>query len=701
MRKSFFFLISFFILNLFNCQTKDSLWKEWLDSSQNDTLRLDALKKIIVDYYIFNQPDSVPYFTRIQYDFANSKNIYSHMFSALNNEGVSYYLQGEYEKAIEYYRKASSVLKITNDYKSLGANYSNMGLIYFENGKYFKAIDNLNQSVFYEDSAGNLKGKAASYSNLGIIYRSIYEDSIASVFYNKSIKVRREIGDSMGVSNDLINIGLIFYDKKLYEDAYSCFNQALVISQQNNFIQLKSKILLNIGLIFLEKKKFIEAENYFNNSYQIQKKLNDKQGMSSSLNEIANIHLELQDYKMAIKYGMEAIEIAEQIENTALIKNISIILSNAYVKNLEYKKGYYYLNKWKKLSQSFSKSNKTKEILIALEKAKYESEKKEIIKNHKNEKEHQDIKFKLEQKNKNLQQNSLIVVVVIILAFAIFWFYRLRISNEQNKLIDKQKQIVDISNREMLASINYAQRIQEALLKAKEHVCEHLPDNFVLFKPKDIVSGDFYWYSEKNGFIYIAVADCTGHGVPGAMLSMLGISYLNEIISSQELLTPAKILDLLKAKVVNELSQIDSSITVADGMDISLLRMNPKTGDVFWSGANNPLYIFSNSELKFINSTKQSIGYSDNVIPFIDHQISHEPNAIYYLFSDGYIDQFGGAKGKKLKQSGFKKKLYEIAELPLENQLTILENYFEDWKGDFDQIDDVTVLAVKSPELDN
>ncbi|MDG2370349.1 MAG: SpoIIE family protein phosphatase, partial [Flavobacteriales bacterium] len=256
-------------------------------------------------------------------------------------------------------------------------------------------------------------------------------------------------------------------------------------------------------------------------------------------------------------------------------------------------------------------------------------------------------------------------------------------------------------NKEVISSINYAQRIQEALLKAKEHVSKHLPEHFVLFKPKDIVSGDFYWYLEKKGFVYIAVADCTGHGVPGAMLSMLGISYLNEINSTQELLSPGQILDLLKTKVVNELSQIDSSITFSDGMDISLLRMNPKTGEVFWSGANIPLYIFSNSELKFINPTKQSIGYSDDVIPFIDHQISHKPNAIYYLFSDGYIDQFGGLKGKKLKQTGFKKKLFEIAEQPLENQLTILHDFFEDWKGDFDQLDDVTVLAVKSPELDN
>jgi len=335
--------------------------------------------------------------------------------------------------------------------------------------------------------------------------------------------------------------------------------------------------------------------------------------------------------------------------------------------------------------------------------AKYESEKKEA--------ENSTLKkfirlMILAQTSEKKYKNILIFCFVISLLLVVVFYNRMRVSRSKNRIIEKQK--VDLSNqklaleevnKEVISSINYAQRIQEALLKAKEHVSKHLPEHFVLFKPKDIVSGDFYWYLEKKGFVYIAVADCTGHGVPGAMLSMLGISYLNEINSSQELLTPGKILDLLKAKVVNELSQIDSSITVADGMDISLLRMDLKTGNLVWAGANNPLYILSNNDLTIINSTRQSIGYSDTVIPFVDHQVSHVPNAIYYLFSDGYIDQFGGSKGKKLKQSGFKKKLFEIAEQPLSAQLTVLENYFEDWKGSFDQIDDITILAIKAPEL--
>ena len=240
--------------------------------------------------------------------------------------------------------------------------------------------------------------------------------------------------------------------------------------------------------------------------------------------------------------------------------------------------------------------------------AKYESEKKEA-ENSLLKKDAQINNLALTSEKK--YRNILIFCFVISLLLVVVFYNRMRVSRSKNRIIEKQK--VDLSNqklaleevnKEVISSINYAQRIQEALLKAKEHVSKHLPEHFVLFKPKDIVSGDFYWYLEKKGFVYIAVADCTGHGVPGAMLSMLGISYLNEINSSQELLTPGKILDLLKAKVVNELSQIDSSITVADGMDISLLRMDLKTGNLVWAGANNPLYILSNNDLTIINLYK-------------------------------------------------------------------------------------------------
>ena len=451
----------------------------------------------------------------------------------------------------------------------------------------------------------------------------------------------------------------------------------------------------------MERKDLKEAKKYFNISYQLQKSFNDQSSMSESLKEMAHLHVELQDYKKAINYGLEALEIAESIESKPMLKDVYSVLSTAYSGVNNYKKAFIYAEKYIEIGVSLNNEIKKKEIYIELERNKYNTEKKELIANYQIERNTQEIKFLLEQKNKTIKQNGLIILVIIILVFAGVWYYRLRVSNQQKKLIESQKIIVDISNKEIMDSINYAQRIQAALLKAKDHVSKHLPPHFVLYKPKNIVSGDFYWYSEKKGFVYIAVADCTGHGVPGAMLSMLGISYLNEINSSVQIYSPAQILDLLKIKFVNELNQIDSSITISDGMDISLLRMNLNTGDVVWSGANNPLYIHSNSELNVINSTKQSISFTDKVIPFVDHQISFLPDAIYYLFSDGYIDQFGGPRGKKMKQTGFQKKLKEISNESLDEQLVILEAYFDEWKGAFEQLDDVTIIAIKSPELKN
>ena len=197
--------------------------------------------------------------------------------------------------------------------------------------------------------------------------------------------------------------------------------------------------------------------------------------------------------------------------------------------------------------------------------------------------------------------------------------------------------------------------------------------------------------------MYIAVADCTGHGVPGAMLSMLGISCLNEIHNKPKLLTCAEILDQLKVKIVNELSQEGNVERMSDGMDISLIRMNLDTGAINWAGANNPLFIVENEKITELNSDRQPIGFTENVIPFTNHEVEPSKDAVYYLFSDGYVDQFGGVRGKKLKQKGFKEKLKEYSNLSLADQSEHFDLFFNEWKGEIDQLDDVTMIGVQSP----
>jgi serine phosphatase RsbU (regulator of sigma subunit) len=232
------------------------------------------------------------------------------------------------------------------------------------------------------------------------------------------------------------------------------------------------------------------------------------------------------------------------------------------------------------------------------------------------------------------------------------------------------------------------------LLKDEEHVSRHLPPHFILYKPKDIVSGDFYWALEKNAFLYIAVADCTGHGVPGAFLTMLGTSYINEITSRDDIPSPAHILDELRIKFVKELGA--DGIT-KDGMDISIIRINYKTCEIEWAGANNPLWIIrdGSSEVYEIKGDKQPIGLTHSPSLFTNHQLQLKQGDSVFLFTDGFADQFGGPRGKKFKYKQLKDVLLGNNHLPHSQQKKKLEDIFYEWSGKLEQVDDICLIGIK------
>ena len=317
-------------------------------------------------------------------------------------------------------------------------------------------------------------------------------------------------------------------------------------------------------------------------------------------------------------------------------------------------------------------------------------------------------------------------------------------TERQKGKIERQKEEVERTHeqlaehhKEITDSINYAKRIQDAMLASEEHESPHFPEHYILFKPKDVVSGDYYWALEKQGYLYITVADCTGHGVPGAFMSMLGMAFLNEINASEKLLTPAEILDELRARIIKELGQTGAQGENKDGMDMSLVRLKlaslpsrasgnsanrgkvPEalegtgiegTGiELMWAGANNPLYhikeldgnetekdvVNHNQYVKVIPPNKQSIGFGYNMKPFTNHEITLQKGDSIILFTDGFADQFGGPKGKKFKYRPYMQLLLDLKDRSMEEQKTLIESRFDEWKGDQEQVDDVCVMGVK------
>ena len=271
--------------------------------------------------------------------------------------------------------------------------------------------------------------------------------------------------------------------------------------------------------------------------------------------------------------------------------------------------------------------------------------------------------------------------------------------------LKQSKLEVEEKNKEIVDSINYAKRIQDALIPPAEAVKRALPDSFVIFKPKDIVSGDFYWVSKTtttpngnkgNELVLFSVADCTGHGVSGAFMSVIGLKLFNQSAKQPQVNTPAQALDFLHSEVYNTINlHTEGDNVIRDGMDLSLCAIDEEKMLLYYAGANNPIYIVRNKELHEIKADKRPIGSYETEEHFTDKEYKLEKGDMIYAFSDGYADQFGGPKGKKLKYSVFKQLLIDNSNKPLNEQKEFLDNYFEEWKGNLEQLDDVCVMGVR------
>lgn len=283
-------------------------------------------------------------------------------------------------------------------------------------------------------------------------------------------------------------------------------------------------------------------------------------------------------------------------------------------------------------------------------------------------------------------------MTIFIFIYALIHLFKNEIFGFQRQIED-QKAIIDEKNQEVRESIEYAKRIQHAILPSEDFRKQYLPDSFVLYKPKDIVAGDFYWMDKANGKIYFAAADCTGHGVPGAMVSVVCHNALNRALHEDKLIHPAKILDRTREIVIETLKSEANS--VKDGMDIGLCSYDVASKKLEFAGANNGLYLIRNGVLSEIKPDKEPIGLFENSSPFTNHEMIMNQGDLVYLFTDGFADQFGGPKGKKYKYKPFKAFIQKLDETPIEGQAELLSNEFEKWRGSIEQIDDVCIIGVR------
>jgi serine phosphatase RsbU (regulator of sigma subunit) len=298
---------------------------------------------------------------------------------------------------------------------------------------------------------------------------------------------------------------------------------------------------------------------------------------------------------------------------------------------------------------------------------------------------------------KEKHRNFFFITFGLVSLLGLLTFNRYQIKKRSSRVLEDKNKIIEEKNKDIVDSINYARRIQQALLPDEQSLQRILPDSFLLFQPKDIVSGDFYWIAGDREERIVVVADSTGHGVPGAFMSMIGHAFLNEIVLEKGITEPAVILNLLREKIITALKQGDASES-RDGMDVTIVRLKQsgEAVDLQFAGANNPLWIWKGGALTEVKGDKQPVGvWGGSQQPFTNHSFRLEKGNQLYLFTDGYADQFGGNAGKKFRYKAMQELISEMASVQMSRQKEILAERLRQWKGALEQVDDILVLGIR------
>lgn len=621
--------------------------------------------------------------------------------SCLGNFGYVFSNTGEVDSAIYYYEKSLAIQREIKDLKGVAVSLVNLGVIHRRQGAISQALEDYHESLKIYESLNDSFGIGVNLGNLGLIYNHLGQTDKAIEYYNKSLRISQKLGNKSKEAGTLGNVGFIYKKLKQYDKAKENFEKALELYQSLGDENGVATAYSNLGYLAEDLKDLPKARDYFLKGLKGYRETSDKFGLATSYLALGGIEFDLNNTTLAKTYADSAYKLSAEMGSVNEMRDAADLYGRIHIRNKNWPEALKMQTLYYQLRDSVNNNEiKNQSVRKDLEYS-YEKEKLEL-------KKEQQIKDALAENEK--EKHRLINIftalgLLLALAFAVFVYFRLRITRKQKQIIESQKQIVDVKQKEIIDSINYAKRIQTALLKSEEHESKHLPPHFILFRPKDIVSGDFYWAIEKQEYLYLAAADCTGHGVPGAFLTMLGTSYLNEINAHETLLTPAEVLDKLRERFIKELGSASNKLNddstrgfgshIKDGMDISMIRLNLKTNEVMWAGANNPIYFIKGDAIQEIRPDKQPIGYHSDMKPFTNHQVDVSKGDSIYIFTDGFADQFGGERGKKYMFRQLKEKLIEFSKLPMDEQKRKLNQEFDSWKGPLEQVDDICVIGLK------
>ncbi len=656
-------IISIFILLFF--AFKPSFCQTEIDSLEKNAETLMGEKKVeafnALSWKLRNsQPQRALKYAQAAIVLSELRNYEKLKLKALSFAGVAEKNLGNYLNSLTYYFEALKIAEKRNYKAEIAYSKINIANIYIYQQEYHLAIPPLQEALKVATQIANKEIIGYANLNLGRVFSNLANFEKALFYFNTALKLRSELNDTEGISVCLKYIGDVYYAKSDIEKALKHYFAALSIAKNSKLdTDLMSDAYNKIARCYLNQNKIEESEKAALESYAFANEINSilrLREASFTLFEIYNVK---KNYKNSLDYYQKYITFRDTLTNVQNIKQITQLQEK----------------------HKYEKENEIKQL---------EAENKQLI---------IDEKFKIER-NKQYFLYAFALILLVFLGVVIKHNITRRKANESLRL---QRDTIAKQNEEIRDSILYAARIQTAVLPPLSEINKFFPENFILYLPRNIVSGDFYWAKALNfngkNYLIIVAADCTGHGVPGAFMSMLGIAFLNGIVSETahlNILTSNEILNRLRDKVISSLNQSGKENETKDGMDISLCVIDLETKIMQFSGAYNSMFLAREGEIIKIDADKMPIGvYPRQIKDFTKREIQLQKNDRIYLFSDGYPDQFGGETKQKFLIKNFRQLILENYLSDMEKQKEILKSTFEAWKGQSKQLDDILVMGIK------
>ncbi|MEW6772863.1 MAG: tetratricopeptide repeat protein [Bacteroidota bacterium] len=615
----------------------------------------------------------------------------------LGNIGIVYKEQSNDSKALEYYFKALKIDEYLGNKNGVARHLGNIGNVYLDHGNYAKALDYYFKALKINEEIGNKQGQAINLGNIGTVYNEQSDYAKALEYYFKALKINEELGNKNGVARHLGNIGTVCNEQGNYAKALEYYFKALKIYEEIGNKQNQAVNLGNIGTVYNEQGKMPKALEYYFKALKINEEIGNKQGQAVNFGNIGSLYLAQKKFKEAEKYLKQSEQINRELRTIYYLKSVCKSLSELYAQTGKFEKALYYYKEHIKYRDSVMSEENQKAAIQKEMQYQYEKQRTaDSIAAAKQAEIHkaQIAQQQAEIKAKRNQQYALYGGLALVMIFAGFMYNRYKITQRQKDIIAKQKKLVEEKNKEITDSILYAKRIQQAILPSKDKWQTLLPNSFVLYLPKDIIAGDFYWFEETKDYIFLAAADSTGHGVPGAMVSVVCSGALTKAVKEECIVDTGKILDRAREIVIERLSSDEQHLR--DGMDVCLVRIDKRDKNkIQFSGANRPLLtITPEKEVMEIKGDKQPVSWYEEAYAFSQHKINLTQGSVMYLSTDGFSDQFGGAKGKKMGSKQLVEVLKNMQEHSIITQGEQLSQFFSNWKGEQFQVDDVTLIGV-------